>query len=570
MQDPSHEWVLLVPPQLAQSSYALLKEAHCVARPWHFEGRFGSRTHKDIKSGKIGIPVISKVCVETQANDSTELQALLRDPDVELVWKDFTPSNRAIRKLPHYDARIHPERAPDREVDVRTSAASKPSNSNKHNHDNNNKPRFTYVDLFAGLGGFAVALDALGGNCVLASEIDEACQRVYRHNFPTAPLHGDIYQIGRDDNLAGQPVDLLVGGFPCQPFSALGQQPGLSCDKGNLFLEIVRLLRQWHPKAFLLENVPGLLAMEDTFGTILTALQDAGYQVTHEVCNARGVTATSRKRLFLVGILKDTSHGNAHEKGSPTGSASAATTTATAITTTIEEAAAAAATTTTTTTIATTAEEVVPFEFPFVPDLQLKASDVLDYANHELSAMERQVLPLLADQLQVLNQSKRWKPADLAWPNTVCDTLVSHYGNSITRGESQLVPCSAAAATNNHPRRFSPRECLRIMGFPNAYQLPARPDDSTQGDMAFCKEQYRMAGNAVCPPLMAALAGAVLDRVLTVSPPTSSTASNWVDWGRQVAVDLAYQATRTGRPTADVGSSSDNKQGTKRDFETIT
>ena len=140
-------------------------------------------------------------------------------------------------------------------------------------------------------------------------------------------------------------LDILVGGFPCQPFSALGEQPGLTCPKGNLFQEIVRLLKAWQPKAFLLENVPGLLAMEgNTFSTILEALQEAGYDVTCEVCNARGLTATSRKRLFLVGLSEQS------------------------------------------TTHTTTRKA---FEFPFVPDLQLKARDVLDFEGIELSDMER-------------------------------------------------------------------------------------------------------------------------------------------------------------------------------------
>jgi len=519
MEDPTHEWVLLVPPQLAQSSHKVLVKADCVAKPWHFEGRFGSRTHKDGDTGTIGIPVISQERVNQQSQIFSDLGALLEMEGVELRWKSFTPSNRAVRKLPYYDARIHPERASS------TSAKATAANPTTSVNLEQAPPLFTYMDLFAGIGGFAVALDALGGECILASEIDPACQRFYRHNFPTAPLRGDIYQIETPTDYQQKlpRVDLLVGGFPCQPFSALGAQPGLECSKGHLFLEIVRLLEAYKPKAFLLENVPGLLAMTDTFTTIVEAFKRAGYSVTHEVCNARALTATSRKRLFVVGLLKETITAQS------------------------------------TTAPASTTDKSQPFEFPFIPDLQLKAHDVIDYTNQELSDIERQVLPLLEHQVQTLNKSKRWKPADLAWPNTVCNTLVSHYGNSITRGESQLVPCSATTVPTSLPRRFSPRECLRIMGFPNSYKLPPRPNDSKQGDMAFCKEQYRMAGNAVCPPLMAALAGAVLDRVLSVLPPqdeatspddTSNPArSSWVEWGRHVAIKLAYQATRTGRPT---------------------
>jgi DNA (cytosine-5)-methyltransferase 1 len=515
--DPKEEWVLLVPPKLAKSSYATLVASQCVFRPFHLQGRFGSRTHKHaIDDGsnayKIGIPVLSRDHVLQQAmhKSYSELNKLLQEEGAEFVWKPFTPSNRAVRDPPYFDARIHP----DRQLDITRNKIKKPS-----------KASFAYVDLFAGMGGFAVALDALEGTCLVASEIDTACQRLYKHNFPRAPLLGDIYNIQNHQLPTTTLVDLLVGGFPCQPFSALGDQPGIDCPKaGGLFLEIVRLLKVIQPKAFLLENVPGLLAMKGTFEAIKQALEGAGYNVTYEVCNARCLTATSRKRLFLVGFLKQE-----RQQGISANSK-----------TTFEP-----------------SSEQRTFRFPYVPDLQLKAYDVIDYTNQELSTMERDLLPISDDQLDQLNKGRQWRPAHMAWPNTVCDTLVSHYGNSIARGHSQLVPVSASSAattntSNTNPRRFSPRECLRLMGFPNSYQLLPKSSD-IQGDRAFLKEQYRMAGNAVCPPLIAALAGAVLGYALDDH--------RWVTYGRQVAVDLAYQATRKGRP--------DDQKSTKRPFDAI-
>jgi DNA (cytosine-5)-methyltransferase 1 len=515
--DPKEEWAILVPKKLAKSSYATLVASQCVFRPFHLQGRFGSRTHKHaINDGsdayKIGIPVLSKNHVLQQATQIcySELNKLLQEEGVEFVWKPFIPSNRAVRDPPYFDARIHP----DRQLNTTTHKIEKPS-----------KASFAYVDLFAGMGGFAVALDALGGTCLLASEIDTACQRLYQHNFPQAPLLGDIYSIQNHQLPTTTPVDLLVGGFPCQPFSTLGDQPGIDCPKaGGLFLEIVRLLKVIQPKAFLLENVPGLLAMKDTFQAIKHALEGAGYDVTFEVCNARCLTATSRKRLFLVGFLKQERQDDVSASSNTTPDPSS---------------------------------EHCTFQFPYVPDLQLKAYDVIDYTSQELSTMERDLLPISDDQLDQLNKGRQWRPAHMAWPNTVCDTLVSHYGNSIARGHSQLVPVSASYTTttstsNTNPRRFSPRECLRLMGFPNSYELPPKSSE-IQGDRAFLKEQYRMAGNAVCPPLIAALAAAVLGCALDDH--------RWVPYGRQVAVDLAYQATRTGRP--------DDKKSTKRPFDAI-
>ena len=127
--------------------------------------------------------------------------------------------------------------------------------------------------------------------------------------------------------------------------------------------------------------------------------------------------------------------------------------------------------------------------------------------------------------------------------NELCSHLLTcrftlntgHYGNSPGRGDSQLVPCRAPHSV----RRFSPRECARLMGFPNSYKLPDRREG--QGEMAWYKEQYRMFGNAVCPPLIAALAGAVLARCKDISGYEKH--KDWEEWGRQTAIRLSFAAT---------------------------
>lgn len=461
------EPVLLVPPQLAKSSYAVLIRCHCVARLWHLAGRHGSRTHR--YGDFIAIPILSEEVVSKASLLDRELCSLLRTQGVSIVEKDFQPSNR-IHIPPPFDARIHPERAPPARVGTGAEITQVPSR----------RAAFSYAELFAGIGGFGVALESLGGECVFCSEIDEVCRTVYALNFSTKNQHGDIYEV-RDRDFPSQ-LDLLVGGFPCQPFSSLGEQPGLHCPKGNLFLQIVRVLKLSKPKAFLLENVPGLVRMKDSLNVIANALSDAGYDVTTEVCDARGLVATSRKRLFFVGLRRQQGIENA------------------------------------------------PFEFPFIPDLGFRGVDVLEYCD----ITNDTILRINDDQMDRLSREKYWKPAHLAWPNTVCQTLVSHYGNSVSRGKSQLVPC----ATGN-PRRFSARECARIMGFPDRFILPKQREN--QGEMAHLKEQYRMFGNAVCPPLIAAIAGAVLARCNKMTG--YSDHSCWVDRGRFVAVKLANEAT---------------------------
>jgi DNA (cytosine-5)-methyltransferase 1 len=386
--------------------------------------------------------------------------------------------------------------------------------SASNNHTNNNtssKPLFTYAEMFAGMGGFGVALDALGGHCIFCSELEEHLRDVYRHNFITLPnqnrkqqqqqqhsfdipIHGDIYQVPDSAFPTAGTLDLLVGGFPCQPFSALGQQPGLKCPKsGNLFLEIVRFLKVSRPKAFLLENVPGLLAMTETFEIITTALEEVGYTVSSEVCSAKGLTATGRKRLFIVGIRD---HGDNPQ-----------------------------------------------FEFPFVPDLQLRARDVLDY--DDLPEEELQILRLSNEAFEKLLSGGRFRTHNLAWPNKSLDTLTSHYGNAVGRGESQLVPCKAPYL----PRRFSIREMSRLMGFPDCYEF--LPPNELQSAMGYRKQHYRMIGNAVCPPLIASLAGAVLHYCPDIATPKKSRSTtgtiDWVQRGREVAIELAFAATR--RPT---------------------
>jgi DNA-cytosine methyltransferase len=504
------EEVLVVPPRLAKSSYEILIQFDCVARPWHLGGQFGSRTHR-ISNLEVGIPVLSSTILQQQSAKHEELHTLLETTGVKLITKPFHfPANRSGMLVPStVDGRIHPERAP---ADI---SSPKPTNEcsrslEERPHIGDKFPSFTYAELFAGMGGFGVALEALGGKCIFCSELLERVRDIYQINFPYTPhnrIFGDIYEVTDDELPLPHTLDLLVAGFPCQPFSSLGSQPGLDCPKGrgHLFEEIVRVLQVSKPKAFLLENVPGLLRMKETLDIILHALENCGYRISMEVCDARGLMAQSRKRLYIAGLRCDQS-----------------------------------------------VEQEEPFQFPFVPDLGLRATDILDYDDKSTSEQEYELLRITDEQLQRLRDEKYWKPSHLAWPQGICKTLVSHYGNSISKGESQLVP----TVPMGNPRRFSPRECARIMGFPNSYQLPPlissgaitrdkytdkeptyqnRPAAMTQ-----LKQQFSMIGNAVCPPLVSAIAGAILDRCPGIQ--LDGTQANWVDFGRVTAVRLAREA----------------------------
>lgn len=498
MDNYDKEPVLLVPPRLTKSSYATLLSLDYVPRKWHLEGRHGSRTHKVEDRNKIGIPLLrspdkiksiasilkrrddafhAQDVPTTHKNEkkrknangdededhnhgdgsadssSSALRELLFTPGVELVYKTPVLSNK-IPKDETFDATVHPERMPERFPSQLREFLQTARNHDDTIEDRNltptkrrksstctvpgvasSDPAFTFCELFSGIGGFGVALEALGGKCVFASEIYAPSKRVYRANLdmnslPDGKISGDIWDVDSKDIPFH---DLLVGGFPCQPFSSLGDQPGLNDAKnvsgrkkgveediqdggggrGQLFTQIVRVLGDVQPNAFLLENVPGLITTDDgnALRTIVSSLEAVGYHVSYEVCSSRGLTAQSRKRLYIVGIKHN---GNGNGNG---------------------------------------ARDETKFQFPFMPDLQIRAVDVL-HTREELqtsfastgispelvrhcgfeaqSQSPASMFRLTDSQMdQLRNRSKSWKPAKLAWDNTTCDTIDSHYGVTV-------------------------------------------------------------------------------------------------------------------------------------------
>src|SRR5260221_3731043 len=158
-----------------------------------------------------------------------------------------------------------------------------------------------FVDLFAGLGGFHVALSKLGHTCVLASEIDPSLQSLYEKNFRIRPK-GDVRKI-REDDVPRH--DILCAGFPCQPFSKAGEQQGLDCpDWGDLFGQVVKFLRGSEPRFFILENVPNLERHDGgkTWKKMRRRLEGLGYSVDARKLSPHqfGVPQI-RERLFIVG-----------------------------------------------------------------------------------------------------------------------------------------------------------------------------------------------------------------------------------------------------------------------------
>lgn len=164
---------------------------------------------------------------------------------------------------------------------------------------------FKFIDLFAGIGGIRLGFESVGGRCVFSSEWDSAACKTYEANFGEKP-EGDITKIASDEI---PDFDILLAGFPCQPFSIIGAKEGFNHEtQGTLFFEIERILRDKQPPAFMLENVRNLTAHDKgrTFKIILEHLEALGYHVHYKVLNALDYgVPQKRERIIIVGFKAD-------------------------------------------------------------------------------------------------------------------------------------------------------------------------------------------------------------------------------------------------------------------------
>jgi len=170
------------------------------------------------------------------------------------------------------------------------------------------KPKFTFIDLFAGIGGFRIAMQNLGGKCVYSSEFDEKAKQTYYANYGDVPF-GDITKESTKSFIPDN-FDVLCAGFPCQAFSLAGKRLGFEDEtRGTLFFEIEDILNRKQPKAFFLENVKGLLIHDKgrTIKTMLEHLNSAGYDVvTPQIVNAMDFGVPQhRERVYIIGFRKD-------------------------------------------------------------------------------------------------------------------------------------------------------------------------------------------------------------------------------------------------------------------------
>lgn len=335
------------------------------------------------------------------------------------------------------------------------------------------QPGFRFIDLFAGIGGFRKALDAAGGECVFTCEIDRFCQQTYEANFDittSGPIHGDIRTLHEDDI---PDFDVLAAGFPCQPFSiagvskkrALGQPEGFACDtQGTLFFDIARILAARRPKAFILENVRNLVSHDKgrTFDTITSVLQqELGYEVHWKVLNAAHWLPQHRERIFIVGFREPTSF-------------------------TFDDLAMPATPSPTMKDILHTEDGSELPEPPYTVGARARVADRYVLTDH------------LWTYLRAYARRHKAKGNGFGYglvgPDDVARTLSARYFKD---GSEILV--KRGKTERSRPRRLTPRECSRLMGFDKA-------DESSFAIPVSDTQAYRQFGNAVAVPVAVAVA----------------------------------------------------------------
>lgn len=333
---------------------------------------------------------------------------------------------------------------------------------------------FTFVDLFAGIGGTRLGFEAAGGRCVFTSEWDKFSQQTYRANFPpTHPIAGDIRSV-TSSNIPEH--DLLVAGFPCQPFSvagvskknSLGRKHGFDCDtQGTLFFEIERILAEKRPSAFLLENVKNLKSHDKgrTFEVIVRVLNDKlGYDIDYKVIDARGFVPQHRERVFIVGFRRPTAFSwdqvELPESGPRLG------------------------------TILHPEDGSEAPEAHFTQGLKA----VVD----PRYILSKKLWQYLRDYAEKHQRKGNGFGYGLFGPENVARTLSARYYKD---GSEILI----SRGPRKNPRRLTPRECARLMGFPDTFKIPV---SDTQA--------YKQFGNSVVVPVVESIAKAMYPHLMTI------------------------------------------------------
>jgi DNA (cytosine-5)-methyltransferase 1 len=344
-------------------------------------------------------------------------------------------------------------------------------------------PSFTFVDLFAGIGGLRLGFEAAGGKCIFTSEWDKHAKQTYRANFGADhPIAGDIVQIPSD---AIPSHDVLLAGFPCQPFSlagvskknALGRPHGFACGtQGTLFFEVARILKHHRPRAFLLENVKNLVGHDGgrTFRTIRHVLtSELGYNISWRVLDSRRFVPQHRERIYIVGF-RDTDNFDWNDVDLPA----------------LDDGP----------RLRSILHPENGTELPEAPytDSRGRVSSKYHLSDH--------LWQYLQDYAEKHRKKGNGFGFGLFGPEDIGRTLSARYHKD---GSELLI-----RRRKGPPRRLTPRECARLMGFDRSGRTPFQiPVSDTQA--------YRQFGNSVVVPVIEAVARAMKPHILGYASPPS-------------------------------------------------
>ena len=320
------------------------------------------------------------------------------------------------------------------------------------------EPKFTFIDLFAGMGGFRLAMQAQGGKCVFSSEWNKYAQKTYLANFGEMPF-GDITK-EMTKSYIPQNFDVLCAGFPCQPFSiagvskkkSLGRETGFK-DKtqGTLFFDVADIISRHRPKAFFLENVKNLMSHDkgNTFKVIKGTLEELRYSLHYLVMDGQTYVPQHRERIMIVGFDQDIFHGKEQ------------------------------------------------FAFPEQKQSTRSITAILDPdidEKYTLSDKLWNYLQNYAEKHRAKGNGFGFGMVDL---NGISRTLSARYYKD---GSEILIPQTGG----KNPRRLSPRECARLMGYPDEYRLNQVSD----------VQAYKQCGNSVVVPLITAVSEQLVKTML--------------------------------------------------------
>ncbi len=323
-------------------------------------------------------------------------------------------------------------------------------------------PKFKFIDLFAGIGGIRLAFQNLGGKCVFTSEWDTYSKKTYDANFGEVPF-GDITKISEKDI---PDHDILLGGFPCQPFSiagvskknALGKAHGfLDETQGTLFFDVARIIKHKKPKVFMLENVKNLVSHDKgkTFTIIKETLKELGYSIHFKVLDGQHFVPQHRERIIIVGFNNKVFDGKE------------------------------------------------TFEFPKMGTVKFAIRDILE----EVVDPKYTLSDKLWNYLQEYAKKHKAKGNGFGYGLTNLDgvsrTMSARYYKD---GAEILIPQDGL-----NPRRLTPRECARLQGFPDSFIIPVSDNQA-----------YKQFGNSVVTPLIQAVGKNIIKEILKINDSTKS------------------------------------------------